>query len=406
MPTTESPLDFPFPNSTFDRLDEQYARLRAERPVVKVKLGTGTAWLVTRHDDVRTVLTNRRFSLAEASKPDVPRLGTLMIPEGSIFRMDPPEHTRLRQLINRVFAARRIEAMCPYIQQVVDKLLDQLDTMDPPVDLIEHFAAPLPIEIICELLGVPSSDRNDFQEWGETVLTVVGKPMDEVMLAWQKLHEYLIALVADKRREPKPDLLNDLVEARDEHGTISEQELIVFAFTLLVAGYETTKNQLAASMVILLRRHPEQWQQLVCTPELANRAVEELLRYVPLFGVGVSSPRVAIEDVQLGGVDIHAGEAVLAALPSANRDDAVFHDAETLDVARTTNHHLAFGSGAHHCVGAQLARLELELALRGLLSRFPDLELAVPESELHWRTGNLILGLPTLPVTWSGTNPE
>jgi cytochrome P450 len=398
--TTESPLDFPFPNSTFNRLDERYTRLRAERPVARVALDTGTAWLVTRYDDVHTVLTDRRFSLAEAIKPDVPKLGTLMVPDGSILAMDPPEHTRLRRLVTKVFTARRIEEMRPDIQHIVDRLLGQLAEMTPPVDLIEHFAAALPIEIICELLGVPASDRYDFQEWGETVLAVSGKSMEEVMSAWQKLGEYLAMLVEDKRRDPKPDLLSDLVAARDAHDTLSEQELIVFAFTLLVAGYETTKNQLAASLVILLSRHPEQWQRLVRAPELVTRAVDELLRYVPLFGVGVSAPRVAVEDVQLGGAQISAGEVVLASLPSANRDETVFSDAERLDIERATNRHMAFGVGAHRCLGAQLARLELELGLGGLLCHFPSLDLAVPEDELHWRTNNFVIGLRTLPVTW------
>ncbi|MGH3623951.1 MAG: cytochrome P450 [Sciscionella sp.] len=400
MSTTESPLDFPFPNSTFNRLDERYAWLRADRPVARVTLDTGTAWLVTRYDDVHAVLTDRRFSLAEAIKPAVPKLGTLMVPDGSILAMDPPEHTRLRGLVTKVFTARRIEEMRPDIQRIVDRLLGQLAEMTPPVDLIEHFAAALPIEIICELLGVPTSDRHDFQEWGETVLAVSGRSMDEVMLAWQKLGEYLAVLVADKRRNPKPDLLSDLVAARDARDALSEQEMIVFAFTLLVAGYETTKNQLAASLVILRSRYPEQWQRLVRAPELVIGAVDELLRYVPLFGVGVSAPRVALEDVRLGGAEIRAGEVVLASLPSANRDETVFSDAEQLDVERGTNRHLAFGIGVHRCLGAQLARLELELGLRGLLCRFPSLDLAVPEDELHWRTGNFIIGLHTLPVTW------
>ncbi|RKT86292.1 Cytochrome P450 [Saccharopolyspora antimicrobica] len=399
MRATESELpEFPFTTADGSSDRERVFRLREEQPISRVVLSGVPVWLVTRHADVNAVLVDTRFSLARAIDPGIPRLGTVEMMPGQLLATDPPEHTRLRKLVTKVFTARRIEQLRPHVQDVSDRLLDRLAGLTPPVDLIEHFAAALPIEIICEMLGVPHQDRDRFQDWTERILTVSGLPDEEVRSGWARMTGYLAGLVSEKRRAPTDDLLGMLTAARDEDDELTEDELVLLALALLIGGYETTKNQLASSVAMLLTEHPDQWQRLIEHPELIPSAVEELLRYVPLFGYEVTFPRVATATVELGGVTIAAGDTVLISLTSANRDSAVFDAPDEFDPARLPNRHLAFGNGVHRCLGAQLARIELETGLGGLLRRFPQLRLT--DDELQWKKGVFVHALHRLQVEW------
>ncbi|SFT33321.1 Cytochrome P450 [Actinopolyspora lacussalsi subsp. righensis] len=400
---TEIPV-FPFDASSTNDIDDVYARLRTENPVSRVALSGVPVWLVTRNEDVRFVLTDNRFSLAHSIDEGVPRLGTFAPQPGSLLASDPPEHTRLRKLAAKAFTVRRIEQLRPYVRRTSEELLERLARHhDSPVDLIENFTAPLPIRVICHILGVPETDQPLFREWTEKIASVSGTPAEEVQAGWRNMEDYMAGLVNEKRHDPTDDLLSVLVSARDEDDKLSERELVQFGITLLAAGHETTKNQITNSVLVLLRDYPEQWRRLGADTELIPGAVEELLRYVPLFGFDVTFPRVALEEVTVNGVTVGAGETVLVALTSANRDGDTFDAPGTLDVERVDNHHLAFGSGVHRCLGAQLAKIELEVALEGLVRHFPRLETALDGTAPEWNTGSFIRSLRNLPVRWTTT---
>ncbi|MER7079139.1 Cytochrome P450 [Saccharopolyspora kobensis] len=397
MRETELP-EFPFIAADGSSDTARVARLRDEQPISRVLLSGEPVWLVTRYAEVNAVLVDTRFSLARAADPDVPKIGTFELPPGLILTADPPEHTRLRRLVAKVFTVRRIEQLRPRVQEVTDRLLDELAGMTPPVDLIEHFTAALPIEIICEMLGVPGADRPSFQDWAERILTVSGLPVEEVRGGWAELSGYIAELVDEKRRSPTDDLLSLLIAARDEGDRLSEEELVLFGLALLNAGHETTKNQLANSVAVLLTELPDQWRKLVEHPEVVGPVVDELLRHVALPAYEVTLPRVATAAVELGGVTIAEGDTVLISLSSANRDAAAFDSPDEFDPARVPNRHLAFGNGVHRCLGAQLAKIELETGLGELTRRFPRLRLA--DTELHWKTGGFIRALHELRVEW------
>jgi cytochrome P450 len=398
MTATSEPRAYPFSLPDRLNLDPRYARLRADEPLIRVRLPYGEdAWLATRYQDVRTVLGDPRFSRAAAVGRDEPR--SRPEPSGSgMLSMDPPEHTRLRKLVAKAFTMRRVEALRPRVQQIADGLLDRMVEHGPPADLVEEFALPLPVTVICELLGVPYEDRNDFRRWSDAVLSTTALTREQVQEYLDNLHEYMAGLVAKRRVDPTEDLLGALVRARDEEDRLTEDELVRLGVGILVAGHETTASQIPNFVYVLLTRSGE-WQRLRTEPELVPRAVEELLRYIPL-GAAAGFPRYATEDVELGGVLVRAGEPVLAVVASANRDERVFADPDTLDLAREANPHVGFGHGVHHCLGAPLARMELQVALDSLLRCMPELRLAAPEPELRWKTGMLVRGLESFPVSW------
>ena len=280
---------------------------------------------------------------------------------------------------------------------MVDELLDAMEGAGSPADLVEGLALPLPIAMISELLGVPFADRHHFRGWAETFMTSSGFTVEEVIAAHEQLAAYLAELVAQRRAAPTDDLLGALVVARDEDGDrITEPELISLALAILVAGYETTASQLGKFMLCLFR-HPDQLARLRARPELVPNAVEELMRLIPL-SAGTSVAYLATEDVEIGGVTIRAGEAVIASTAAANRDPAVHDDPHVLDVERSDTAQLGFGHGAHFCLGAHLARMELQVAITSLLVRFPNLQLAVPDDEVVWKTGSSVWGLQALPI--------
>ncbi|MGW1019244.1 cytochrome P450 [Streptomyces niveus] len=394
-------LDYPFHRPSAVEVPPVYEELRGKCPVAHVRLPTGDeGYVVTRYDDVRTVLADARFSRAATISPDAPQLTPTPPVPGSLFTTDAPEHTRLRRLVSREFTARRVQNMRPRIQELTDGLLDEMEKLDGPVDLNTALAFPLPVMVICELLGVPFEDRDRFREWSDAFVSITAHTPEEMAAQRQQMIGYLGELVKRKREEPTDDLMGALVVASDEEGSLNEYELIVMAATILVAGHETTVSMIG-KIVLTLLRHPEQMALLREHPEKLDHAIEELLRVNP---IGDGGPlRITLEDVEVGGTLIPKGSAVLAAVCSANQDPDRFPGAQAneFDPERPEAvHHVAFGHGPHFCVGAALARAELQIVISSLLNRFPDLRLAEEVGSLELTTGMMVHGLKELPVTW------
>ncbi|GHF65524.1 cytochrome P450 [Streptomyces mashuensis] len=377
----------------------EYAQLLRDRPVVRARIPSGDpVWLVARHEDVRRVLSDRRFSREAITAPGAPRL--LPIAEGSksVFVMDPPEHTRLRRLVAGAFSPARMRALRPEVERLADELVTAMAKEGPPADLMAGLAGPLPITVICRLLGVPYEDVGRFRAWTDIMLSFAHGRREEVVAARQALSQYLTGLIAAKRARPTDDVLMALIEAADDGDRLDDEELLAFGYTLLGAGYHATTAGLTHAVLALLRR-PGELRRLRERPELLPAAVEELLR-TSQAGGGLGALRIATEDVELSGVRIAAGEAVLPLINAANRDPAVFTDPDTLCLDRELNPHLSFGHGIHHCLGAQLGRMELQAGLAALLRILPGLRLAVPETELTWSAGLAFARPDALPVTW------
>ncbi|MGV9982233.1 cytochrome P450 [Micromonospora wenchangensis] len=399
--TTHTTSARPYPFSEPYRLDIDplFAGLRRDEPLVRVQLPFGEpAWLATRHADVRTVLGDPRFSRAAAVGRDEPRSFPHQWDVG-IIGMDPPEHSRLRRLVAKAFTARRVEELRPRTRELADELVTGMIAAGSPADLVAHVATPLPIRVICDLLGVPVADQDRFHTWSEAIVSTTSLRPEVARSYIDQLLSYMAGLIAQRRVTPTDDLIGAMVRARDENADrLTENEVVHLAAGLLAAGHETTVTQIP-NLVYVLLTEPDVWQRLVDEPSLVPSAVEELLRFIPL-GASAVFARYALEDVELGGVLVRAGEPVLASIPSANRDDSVFPDADRLDLDRETNPHLAFGHGPHHCIGAQLARMEFQVVLETLLNRTPGLRLAEPPAALTWKRGLLVRGLTALPVSW------
>jgi cytochrome P450 len=378
----------------------EYARLRAEAPVHYIDDLDGIrSWLISRYDDVRNGQVDTRLS-------KVPPGGSP--PGGSITRTlhntDPPDHTRLRRLISRAFTPRRIsERLRPRVQEITDELLDRV-AMEDVVDLLPALAVPLPVIVICELIGVPVEDRGRFLAWFDPEAAPGARQghWGEAMAYFSDLAaRRRLAVRADLTEDEQPDLISVLIAARDEGDALSEEELSSTLTLLAVAGQESTLNLIASGMLALLE-NPDQLRLLRERPELGPSAVEELLRYT---SPQQRSPWFATEDITIGGVTIPGGGLVSAGLASANRDPARFHDPERLDITRRENHHLAFGHGIHFCLGAPLARQEAQIAISTLLRRFPDIALACAPADVRWRPfDGFFRGLVALPVRFRG-NP-
>jgi cytochrome P450 len=370
-----------------------HARLRAEHPATQVIMPGGTpAWLITGYAQARAALTDPRLrKMPKGYRPDPDSLFAAL--DLHMLNSDPPDHERLRKLVNKAFTARRVEQLRPRITVITEALLDDM-SMRQEVDLLAAFAFPLPVTVICELLGVPVADRDQFRAWSATIVSeTVSSDVAQAHLT--VMMSYFRDLVAARRREPADDLLSALISARDEGDRLSENELLSMAWLLLVAGHETTVNLIGGGVLALLQ-HPGELVRLRADPALLGGAVEELLRYVS--PVNDATFRFTAEPVDLGEVHIGAGEVVLVSLAGANRDPSRYAGPEDLDVGRDSTGHLAFGHGIHYCVGAPLARLEAEIAFGALLRRFGSITLAVPPSELRWRPSSLIHGLERLPV--------
>ncbi|MCW2721729.1 MAG: vitamin 1,25-hydroxylase [Pseudonocardiales bacterium] len=372
-----------------------YDAARADEPVRRVDLPDGPVWMMFRHADVRAALTDARLSKdwrwtlppeQRAEAPDQPLPMMLL--------MDPPGHTRLRKLVSRSFTLRRMEELRPRVEAFATQLLDELPATGK-VDLMADYAFLLPVYVICELLGVPPEDRDDFAAWSNTM--VDESTRDQAMEAAGKLHGYLSQLIDAKRENPDDALISALIQEADGGDRLSQAELVAMAMLLLIAGHETTVN-LIGNGVLALLTHPEQLALVRERPELMASAVEEFLRWdSPIHSTPV---RFAAEDVEYSGVTIPAGAVVILSLAAANRDAGRFDDPEELKVDRDASGHVAFGHGLHHCLGAQLARIEGQEAIGLLLARRPDIALAVDPVDLTYRRSTLIRGLKTLPVTF------
>jgi cytochrome P450 len=389
-----------FPTVTAQGLDPDplLAELRTSEPVVRVQLPFGEPlWMLTRYEDVRSMLADTRFSRTATIGTDVGRMSEYFPIEDSILGMDPPGHTRIRRLVSTTFTARRMQALRGRAQEIVDGLLDAMQEAEQPVDFVQAVALPLPITMICELLGVPFEDREQFNGWADIFMTSSGHTVEELLDAHGQLTAYLADLIAKRRVEPTDDILGALVSARDaDESVMTEGQLQSLLMAILVAGYETTANQLGKFVLCLLER-PDQLQIVREHPELMANAVEELMRFVPL-SAGSQLAYLATEDVEIGGALIRAGEGVMPATASANRDESVFAHADQVDVERPDIFQLGFGHGSHYCLGAHLARVELQVALTSLFARFPDLRLAVPAGEVPWKDGSAVWGLEALPL--------
>jgi cytochrome P450 len=372
--------------------------ISGDRPVFRAELPDGRiVWLVSGYENVRQVIIDQRFSRALAVAPGQAQQGFEMFAGGSINGMDPPEHTRLRKLVASAFTSRRIEALRPRVAGIVSELIDAMLDRPQPADLAAGFSLPLPARVICEMLGVPAEDTGQFHAWSDTVIGDWQRDSDQIMTALVELYGYFGRLIEIKRAQPADDLMSALIAARDDADRLSEEELTVMCCTLLIAGHETTANEINLSLLLLFD-HPGEMAKLRADPGLIPGAVEELLRYTRLGSLAPA--RVTREDVQIGGVTIPAGEQVIPLFVTANRDPAVFSDPDRFDVTRDVGNHLSFGAGVHHCLGAQLARVELQEAFRGLTGRLPGLRLAVPASQLEFKPGMAIHSLRELPVLW------
>ncbi|MFD4829475.1 cytochrome P450 [Streptomyces uncialis] len=390
-----TPLVYPFNTSGGLQLAEEYERVRDQPGLLRVRMPYGEpAWLVTRYADARLVLGDQRFSRAAAAGHDEPRQQEGRVP-GGILSMDPPDHTRLRSLVAGAFTARRAEKLRPQVRELTASLLDELEAAGPPADLVDRFALPLPVAVICRLLGVPTEDRPRFRVWSDAALSTSSLTAAEFKANREELRAYMAGLIELHRQEPRDDLMTTLIEARDGGDRLSEVELIDLCVAVLVAGHETTASQIP-NFVLTLLDHPDQLARLRARPALVPDAVEELLRFVPL-GSGAAAPRYATEDIEVGGTLVRAGTPVLVAAGAANRDALRFTAPGVLDIARAGNQHLGFGHGVHHCLGASLARMELQESVGALLARFPGLRLA---GDVTWKSEMLVRGPRVMPVAW------
>ncbi|GAB3204892.1 cytochrome P450 family protein [Marinactinospora thermotolerans] len=393
-----------------------YARLREQAPVIRGRYLDGSPiWFVTRFDDVRAVLSDPRFlNNADAAPGDAAKggragvmrmmgldgeLSSLLL--GSILETDPPDHTRLRKLVSRTFTVRRVGELRPRVEAITEELLDRLpDTADNGVvDLIEHLAYPLPITVICELVGIPEPDRPLWRDWGRSLLSVDPATFPATVRA---VADYIHGLIAARRAAPSDDLLSGLIRTHDEDGDrLTDHEMVSLVLTLVFAGHETTAHLIGNGVAALLT-HPDQLALLRADPDLTPRAVNELMRWCG--PVQATRLRYAAEDLELAGTAIRAGDAVQVVLVSANRDPRRFPDPDRLDITRDPGgpgeSHIGFGHGAHYCLGAALARQEADVALRALLGRFPGLALAIAPEQLEWIPLPANRRLARLPVRW------
>ncbi|MEU7453668.1 cytochrome P450 [Streptosporangium roseum] len=382
--TRDDPLEVP----------EMYRALRAVRPVTRVRTQAGDlAWLVSGYEEARQAFADPRLGRSAPDPERAARIsGSVLLggPRGDI-ETEKAEHERMRRMLAPAFSARRMSALGPHVQQLVDELLDHMAELPRPVDLREEFSVPLPVLVICELLGVPYGDRGHFRKLAEAMTDLSDPRRAEA--AMTELADYTRAILIDKRADPADDVFSDMatMEAPDE-------EIATLAAGLLFAGHETTVNRIDYGVLLLLG-NPAQRDALVADPSLTAPAVEEILRMAAPGNHGL--PRYAHEDVSIGGVTIRRGEAVLIVTTAANRDERTFPEPDRFDIGRPLGDpQLAFGYAARYCIGASLARVELRSVFGTLFRRFPTLELAVPAEELVERETSLTGGFTRIPVTW------
>jgi cytochrome P450 len=381
------------------------ASLRASQPVYRTMLPDKTpVWLITRYEDVAALLKderfvkNRRTAMTSEQLRKLPWVPPMFRPlERNMLDLDPPDHTRLRALVHKAFTPSLIGQMRDRIQVLADELLEGV-ARKGEMDLIKDYALPIPMTIITEILGVPTSDRDKFHKWSKAVVSLSSPnaTLRVIPSVWMFIR-YLRRFIKRRRLDPQDDLISALIQAEEAGDKLSEDELLAMVFLLLIAGHETTVNLIGNGMLALLE-HPDQMEKLRRNPALIKTAVEELLRYSsPVF---MSTERYAREDLKVQGVTIPRGGMTLGVIGSANRDESVFENADELTISREPNRHLSFGQGIHFCVGAPLARLEAQIAINSLLRRMPGLKLSVVADSLRWRPSMILRGLEVLPASF------
>ncbi|NEB06165.1 cytochrome P450 [Streptomyces sp. SID13726] len=398
--TETEPVAFPQDRTCPYHPPTGYAPLRAARPLSRITLFDGRpAWLVTGHDTARALLADPRLS-TDRTHADFPaptaRFAGVKNRKTALLGVDDPEHRVQRRLMVPSFTLRRAARLRPRIQRIVDERIDAMIAQGPPAELVGAFALPVPSTVICALLGVPYADHDFFE--GQSRRLLRGPGAEDVMDARDQLEEYFDELIDLKRtqREPGDGVLDELVHQQLRDGELTREELIALSIILLVAGHETTANMISLGTYTLLQ-HPDRLAELRADPSLLPGAVEELMR---LLSIADGLLRLAREDIEVAGTTIRAGDGVVFSTSVVNRDEDVYAEPDTLDWHRPARHHIAFGFGIHQCLGQNLARAELEIALHTLFDRLPTLRLAAPADEIPFKPGDTIQGMLELPVTW------
>ncbi|NJP27248.1 cytochrome P450 [Microbispora sp. SCL1-1] len=403
MSVNEQVLSYPIPSDAALDPPAEWAELRGKCPVAHVTLPSGDrATLLTRYEDVKRVLADPRFT-RQLNAPDAARLsadggGVFSSEMAAIIPDSGEEHQRWRRLVGRWFTAKRMNAMRPAMVQIAEDLIDDMVKRGSPGDLRAGLGFPLPVYVICDMLGVPAADRDRFSYWSDTLLNLTRYGKAETDAAQGEFFQYMSGLVAAKRAALGDDMLSELITAGGpEDGGLSDIQILVTGMALLVAGHETTANMIG-KMIAMLLTDRSRWERLLADPSLIRTAVEESLRFDANAGVGL--PRYLNAETEVGGTILPRGTTVVCSMAAANRDETAFENAGEMDLTRSPNPHLAFGSGAHSCLGQALARTELQVALEVLLRRLPTLEPAVRVEELERVEGLAVGGLREVPVRW------
>ncbi|MFF8608062.1 cytochrome P450 [Streptomyces sp. NPDC015346] len=380
--------------------DPLLTELLAEEPVARIRLpfaAENEAWLVTRYEDVRAVTSDPRFSRTALLDRMVTKMtGHMVASKAALNYADPPYHTQLRKAVTKAFTGQGTKRLRPLAQATTERLLDAMEEAGRPADLMRHLHGPLPMAVVCDLLGIPEEDRAELASWPDLILSS-GPGPESSKAAKAQIHGYITRLLDQRRAEPRDDLAGELAESLAE-GRISIDEAVSLAMAILISGAHAVRNN-SANMVYLLLTRPDLTARLRSEPELLPQAVDELLRWIPHRN-GVGLPRIATEDVEIGGVLIRAGEAVYASYLAANRDPSVFENPHEIDFDRTGTGHVSFGHGPHHCMGAMLTRMESEVMISTLLRRYPELRLAGRPEDVVFQSKGLIRGPKELVVTW------
>ncbi|MEW2353408.1 cytochrome P450 [Spirillospora sp. NPDC029432] len=404
---TEIAAQYPFAPTAPAQAAENYRHVIADRPMTKVDFPFGgEGWVIHRHQAARQMLESSKFVRGPFARGerDVP----FFVPfpdflKGTLQFADPPDHTRLRRLVAKAFTARRVALLREGTQRIADELLDGMAEHGSPADLVGHFSLPLPIRVLSELLGVPAEDRDRFIEWSKSTLATSGMTQEAIIESGARLHVYMSELIAERRAEQRDDLLSALATARDKDESLTDEEILPIAMLLIIGGFDNTANFINLGVLALLR-NPDQKEALLADIDaVAPTAVEEVLRHGHFAvgekagGLGSLVPYVATEDVEIDGTLIREGECVALDPSSVNHDPAVFEDPASFDVARERNPHLTLNHGVHHCLGAPLARMEMQVALGSLFRRFPTLKAA---GEPEYASEFLTAGINAFPVSW------
>ncbi len=392
---------YPMPRSCPFDPPPALREMRQNEPLARVKLWNDQeVWLATRYEDVRSLLSDPRVS-ADSGHPGFPGQSpgmSLMRKQYRTFMsMDPPEHGQYRRMLTAEFTVKRIEQLRPRMQAIVDERIDAILAKGAPAELIEDLALALPSFMICDLLGIPYEDQEFFQSRGSIIASSKTSAAEAAAVSKELCDGYIGDLIDRKNAEPKDDLLSRVIVAQYQTGHITRKDLISMSRLLLVAGHETSANTMGMGILTLLQ-HPDQLLILQNDPSLLNNTVEEILRYVDVAHSG--RRRTAMEDIEIAGQTIRAGDGIIAHNPSANRDVRMFSDADRFDIRRNTSGHVAFGFGVHQCLGQPLARAELQTVFGTLFRRIPTLRLAVPFEELAFKDDMFVYGVDALPVAW------